>query len=309
MSYQEHVGTSRKCLAGDIFDNYGYGNEDDEDENCACENIRAGRPSINITGRVIIDAFAYGKFGPGSAIEVKPLKKQGLYTEATDEGVDDEDEDDLGLLTKTLNRQDQTNTFSIFQIISLSSQLPTSPSSPYITCMLVNWALISQADALLRSRLEPSQTARDLSCVMLSSLEYYTGIIFLTTNLPQELDNAFISRLDIHLKYSGLTFDNRRRLWQNLLQLHEDTLFQAGLRVMLSDKDLDDLATWRLNGREIKNSVKNATKWCFIKKMDVTAHALKVGINVTAPLAESEVGGDASQSGSRKRGRVDDEYY
>lgn len=57
----------------------------------------------------------------------------------------------------------------------------------------------------------------DTCLVLLTTLKYYSGIIFLTTNRCDDLDPAIVSRLDIHLEYPSLDFTTRLQLWNNLL--------------------------------------------------------------------------------------------
>ncbi len=41
--------------------------------------------------------------------------------------------------------------------------------------------------------------------VFLHCLEYYLGILFLTTNRHADFDNAIMSRIHLHLAFEGLT--------------------------------------------------------------------------------------------------------
>lgn len=111
-------------------------------------------------------------------------------------------------------------------------------------------------------------------CVMLRLLEYYTGILFLTTNrcvdsmyyrhfvlfqspvlvLPspsvESLDPAFQSRVQCALRYSALDAASRRRVWEDLLA-HANVAIDAGI-------DVASLAAHELNGRQIKNALQLA---------------------------------------------------
>lgn len=82
-------------------------------------------------------------------------------------------------------------------------------------------------------------------------LEYYEGILFLTTNRVENIDPAFQSRIHISMEYAELTASSRRHVWSNFLnistQAHE-----------FSDADLDRLAEYPMNGRQIKNVLKTA---------------------------------------------------
>ena len=83
-------------------------------------------------------------------------------------------------------------------------------------------------------------------------LEYYEGILFLTTNRVDNLDAAFQSRIHISMEYSELSASSRRHVWSNFLS-------GGGKKTHgFSDGDLDTLAEYAMNGREIKNVLKTA---------------------------------------------------
>ena len=50
-------------------------------------------------------------------------------------------------------------------------------------------------------------------------LEYYQGILFLTTNRLRTIDIAFQSRISIGVKYEALDEETRRRIWENFIYL------------------------------------------------------------------------------------------
>lgn len=120
--------------------------------------------------------------------------------------------------------------------------------------------------------------------VFLRELEYFRGIIFLTTNLYDTIDAAFRSRVNIHLVFQSLPFSSRLLLWQKFLsRLPGDNLLDK-----VSKEDLQELAKWELNGREIKNAIKTVRTWCICKSFEMNLKRLESGIQVTAPQAEKE---------------------
>jgi hypothetical protein len=120
--------------------------------------------------------------------------------------------------------------------------------------------------------------------VFLRELEYFQGIIFLTTNLYSTIDVAFRSRVHIHLLFDQLSFASRRSLWEKFLaRLPAAELpLQSGERVVDAEA-LTELAKWDLNGREIKNSIKTVRTWCVCKGFQLNLSRLESGIRVTAP--------------------------
>ena len=53
-----------------------------------------------------------------------------------------------------------------------------------------------------------------LVSVFLRELEYYQGIMFLTTNRVNQIDDAIASRIHLPLKYKSLGLDARRGIWR-----------------------------------------------------------------------------------------------
>lgn len=103
--------------------------------------------------------------------------------------------------------------------------------------------------------------------VFLRILEYYSGILFLTTNRVGTLDPAFRSRIHVTLYYRKLNRKRALMIWEtNLRRLHrlnEDRV-QQGLKavefdhksiVKYAEKHLADL---KWNGRQIRNAFQTA---------------------------------------------------
>ncbi|QYT02129.1 AAA+-type ATPase [Trichoderma simmonsii] len=121
-------------------------------------------------------------------------------------------------------------------------------------CRLWNaMLLLDEADVFLSARKEDSLARNELVSIFLTKIEYYQGILFLTTNRASSLDHAFQSRVDLFLPYSDLTTTARRQVWQNFIKrVGGETRFKV------AEEDYDQLAELRLNGREIKNLIKSA---------------------------------------------------
>lgn len=83
--------------------------------------------------------------------------------------------------------------------------------------------------------------------IFLRMLDYYEGLLFLTTNRPETLDYAIRSRVMIRLEYPDLDPATRTDVWRAMFAA-------AGLR--LSDGSFEDLARADLNGRQIRNLVR-----------------------------------------------------
>ncbi|KAJ0108326.1 hypothetical protein J7T55_005303 [Diaporthe amygdali] len=112
--------------------------------------------------------------------------------------------------------------------------------------------LLDEADVFLEQRTLDSLQRNELVSVFLRTLEYYEGAMILTTNRAASLDPAFESRIDMTLVFEDLTKDARRQIWDGFLR-------ESKTPTQLSDEDLDRLADWQLNGRQIKSAVKTAS--------------------------------------------------
>lgn len=77
--------------------------------------------------------------------------------------------------------------------------------------------LLDEADVFMAER-DPHDIARnELVSIFLRELEYFRGIIFLTTNLYSTIDSAFRSRVSLHLLFKPLTPEAREMVWRKFL--------------------------------------------------------------------------------------------
>jgi AAA+ superfamily predicted ATPase len=104
--------------------------------------------------------------------------------------------------------------------------------------------LLDEADVFLEQRTTHDLIRNALVSIFLRQLEYYQGILFLTTNRVSTFDEAFHSRIHISLYYQNLTPEAREQVWRN---------FGEKMDVDLSDDDYQQAASQELNGRQIKN--------------------------------------------------------
>jgi AAA+ superfamily predicted ATPase len=89
--------------------------------------------------------------------------------------------------------------------------------------------------------------------VFLRQLEYFQGIIFLTSNRVSVFDDAIKSRIHLALQYASPDKVVRRQLWQKHL-----ANVPAAEIDMEVDAVLDALEDTTMNGREISNSITTA---------------------------------------------------
>ncbi|KAB5584935.1 P-loop containing nucleoside triphosphate hydrolase protein [Coniochaeta sp. 2T2.1] len=152
--------------------------------------------------------------------------------------------------------------------------------------------LLDEADVFMAER-DPHDIARnELVSIFLRELEYFSGIIFLTTNLYSTIDSAFRSRVSLHLLFNPLTPEAPMLVWRKFLDrlpsatkgnAEDVARNEAESGAGISEEDIKELAAWELNGREIKNAVKMVKSWCDHKGYEMTLSRLENGIKVTSP--------------------------
>jgi hypothetical protein len=120
--------------------------------------------------------------------------------------------------------------------------------------------LIDEADSYIYKR------GNDIlqNCIVgtfLRLMEYYNGILFLTSNRPDTIDDAIISRVTLHIKYELPTFDETVMLWNILCENFGMTIEMPTIK-LIWDKYQP------FSGRDIRNTLKDISK-CFPKNKDV----------------------------------------
>ncbi|KAK1053693.1 hypothetical protein LTR33_014327, partial [Friedmanniomyces endolithicus] len=92
-----------------------------------------------------------------------------------------------------------------------------------------------------------------LVSIFLRMLEYFQGILFLTTNRVDTFDEAFQSRIHLPLRYSELTPKAKKAVWKVFLEAVRKADSAAAV-AEFTDHDLDALSRRQLNGRQIRNA-------------------------------------------------------
>jgi SpoVK/Ycf46/Vps4 family AAA+-type ATPase len=116
--------------------------------------------------------------------------------------------------------------------------------------------LLDEADVFLEERSLADLTRNSLVSVFLRVLEYYEGILILTSNRVGIFDEAFKSRIQVALHYDNLPRSARKKIWSNFLELLQDEQIDVDFAEL--ESRLDDLAEVEMNGRQIRNAVMTA---------------------------------------------------
>lgn len=145
--------------------------------------------------------------------------------------------------------------------------------------------LIDEADVFLEARKSgPSDQLQQnaMVAIFLRQLEYFQGIIFLTSNRVSVFDQAIKSRIHLALQYQTPSKSVRRMLWQKHL---------ARVPVEEIDIDieeaLDAVQDTEMNGREISNSITTATTLARSEKSKLKLEYLQTILEVWTQFEES----------------------
>ena len=144
-------------------------------------------------------------------------------------------------------------TLSAGEIGIMPTTVESEISSALEKCTMWNAILLlDEADVFLERRELNSLKRNELVSIFLRLLEYYEGMMFLTTNRVSTIDPAFESRIDVSIDYPNLTPELRLQIWENFLYRDEE------VKAAIGKDDLGPISKLALNGRQIKSAVKTA---------------------------------------------------
>ena len=118
--------------------------------------------------------------------------------------------------------------------------------------------LIDEADIYMEQRVTRDLNRNNLVAGFLRAMEYYQGILFLTTNRVGTFDEAFISRIHISVYYPDFSDADRNEVWQAFFrklerEKGEEFVVSDGAREYVKRSSEVRLVKW--NGREIRNGI------------------------------------------------------
>lgn len=158
--------------------------------------------------------------------------------------------------------------------------------------------LLEEADVFLEQRTLTDLDRNALVSVFLRVLEYYEGILILTSNRVGTFDEAFKSRIQLSLHYENLGKPQQHKIWKNFLaRLKEmdkeqcaDVTEPGSRKRKFSEPtgiDFDDiecyleeLAAFEMNGRQIRNAITTARQLAKFQKKSMMYEHLKRAITV-----------------------------
>lgn len=127
--------------------------------------------------------------------------------------------------------------------------------------------LLDEADVYIRCRDNDLQH-NAIVAEFLRTLEYFNGLLFMTTNRTDDVDDAILSRCIAIIKYEVPSKDDAARIWKSLAT-------QFG--VELPDELIGELtnAFPQSSGRDIKELLKLTSKFCKSKKIPFSLEAFR----------------------------------
>lgn len=151
--------------------------------------------------------------------------------------------------------------------------------------------LIDEADIFMEERVPQDLTRNHLVAGFLRALEYFKGIVFLTTNRVGTFDEAFISRIHVPIYYGEFTPEQRIKVWDTFFEKLELDR-ESTMRILSSAKDYvqsSELQNLKWNGREIRNGndIPVLAYWCS-RRVQVLICRLPSAFQVAVALAEAQ---------------------
>lgn len=127
--------------------------------------------------------------------------------------------------------------------------------------------LIDEADVYIRKRADDiSQNA--IVAAFLRTLEYFNGLLFMTTNRAEDVDDAIVSRMVAVFKYDTPTAEMREPLWK-VLASQFDCNLNAPIKELVREFP-------EVSGRDIKQLLRLTRKYCAQKKVSMDVEAFRI---------------------------------
>ena len=110
--------------------------------------------------------------------------------------------------------------------------------------------LLDEADVFVESRTLHNLHHNTLVSVFLRQLEYFQGVMILTTNRVTVFDDAIKSRIHLGIKYEDLNQKARAKVWTTFIE-HADNTTEEGKTSTVTEKQIRELAQRPTNGRQV----------------------------------------------------------
>lgn len=157
--------------------------------------------------------------------------------------------------------------------------------------------LLDEADVFLEKRTIQDIHRNALVSIFLRLLEYFQGILFLTTNRVETFDDAFQSRIHIALRYGELSTKAKKAVFKMFI---ERVRVLEGVETMpFKEEDYNMLARHNLNGRQIKNTIRTAKALAVNVKEPLSMEHIKRVLDVALSFDRDLKGGPGFEDAMR----------
>jgi SpoVK/Ycf46/Vps4 family AAA+-type ATPase len=146
--------------------------------------------------------------------------------------------------------------------------------------------LIDEADVFLQERDGLDLERNALVSVFLRRLEYFQGVLIMTTNRKRTIDSAFDSRIHFKIHYGDLSPESHSAIWKTCLENIPSNLFKSEI----NEADLKRLADLELNGRQIKNAMACAVSIAVEEKTALTLEGIQIILDMVLDEEDPEGG-------------------
>ncbi|PSR82533.1 P-loop containing nucleoside triphosphate hydrolase protein [Coniella lustricola] len=159
--------------------------------------------------------------------------------------------------------------------------------------------LLDEADVFLEARNLRDIQRNALVSVFLRLLEYFQGILFLTTNRVETFDDAFQSRIHIALRYDPLDLRARKTIFKMFVDKACAQQKSGEDRIVFTDEDYGNLSRYNLNGRQIKNTVIRAQALAVNKAEPLSMKHVRQILDVQVSFDQDLKGGSGYEDAMR----------
>ena len=162
--------------------------------------------------------------------------------------------------------------------------------------------LLDEADVFLEERQVTDLARNALVSVFLRVLEYYDGILILTTNRVGTFDEAFKSRVQLSVHYPPLDEKGRTEVWTNFVHMLKEKNVEMNFEQL--DQKVRILAQNSFNGRQIRNLVWTAAHVAKYKKERLEYSHLEQVIEIADEFEEylKKTHGHTAEENARAQG-------
>jgi SpoVK/Ycf46/Vps4 family AAA+-type ATPase len=153
--------------------------------------------------------------------------------------------------------------------------------------------LLDEADVFLMERDNGNLARNAITSIFLRRLEYYQGILILTTNRQTTFDPAFKSRIHFTIDYPDLDASSRKEIWTTFITRASAS---GKVETNITDDECDKLAELPLNGRQIKNIINISQTVAVRRKTPITYERTRVAMRFSGHSFDEHT--DSSARGS-----------